>query len=161
MYFGKDLQSTRCSLKNFKEWRRKWADYTTMVNLPSLSLSKQLIQLPMRLSLEQNATSACALPKLQLNQHVHVQNPVSLRWNNVSTIMDYIRYHKHMVKLPSGPVRWRNRDLLHLAYSTNHRAKETDMPCFPTAYTQPIQQPLDAQSRSVCSNSSSPPKTHL
>lgn len=40
------------TFQTFREWRRRWTDYSTMVDLQSLSQPKQLIQLRMCLSLE-------------------------------------------------------------------------------------------------------------
>ena len=47
---------------------------------------------------------ACALSKLQLDQHVRVHDPVSLRWDKVGTIMGIGKYRNYLVKLPSGLV---------------------------------------------------------
>ena len=44
--------STDVTFQYFREWRRRWADYATMVDLASLPQPKQLIQLRMCLSLE-------------------------------------------------------------------------------------------------------------
>lgn len=44
--------SSDVTYQQFREWRRKWEDYATMVDIASLSRPKQLIQLRMCLSLE-------------------------------------------------------------------------------------------------------------
>ena len=51
------------TFQNFREWRWRWKDYVTMVDLASLPNRKQLIQLRMYLSLEFQSVGA---PRLQV-----------------------------------------------------------------------------------------------
>ena len=52
------------------------------------------------------------LPRLNVGQHVRVQDPVSRRWDRVGTVMGGARAREYEVKLPSGRVLRRNRRFL-------------------------------------------------
>lgn len=49
------------------------------------------------------------LPRLTVGQRVRIQDPTSLRWDKVGTVMGCGRSRQYEVRLPSGCVRWRNR----------------------------------------------------
>ncbi|MPC46936.1 hypothetical protein E2C01_040667 [Portunus trituberculatus] len=49
---------------------------------------------------------------LLLDQYVHMQDPLSLPWDKVDTIMGVRRYCNYLIKLPSDQAWRRNQCLL-------------------------------------------------
>ncbi|XP_045135677.1 uncharacterized protein LOC123518742 [Portunus trituberculatus] len=65
----------------FREWRRRWEDYATMIDLPSLTLPKQRIQLRMCLTLETQ----------RVLEHTLQVSPTSLK--PVDEVLDILQAH--------------------------------------------------------------------
>ena len=53
------------------------------------------------------------LPKLKINDQVRIQDPISLRWDKVGTIIGIGKSRDYHVRLASGRIWWRNRRFLH------------------------------------------------
>jgi len=52
------------------------------------------------------------LPRLNVGQHVRIQDPASHRWDKVGVVMGCGRSRDYEIRLPSGRVWWRNRRFL-------------------------------------------------
>jgi len=76
------------------------------------------------------------LPRLGIHQHVCIQDPVTLRWDKVGTVMGMGRTRDYEVRLPSSRVWWRNRHFLRPAYFTSNNPT-TDAPNIPTSDPAP------------------------
>lgn len=74
---------------------------------------------------------ARSLPQLKIGDQVRVQDPVSLRWDKVGTVMGIGRSRDYHVKLPSGRVWWRNRRFLRPVYFPSDIPATPDEPSAP------------------------------
>ncbi|XP_064100911.1 uncharacterized protein K02A2.6-like [Macrobrachium nipponense] len=60
------------------------------------------------------------LPRLNVGQHVRLQDPTSHRWDTVGIVMGGARSREYEIRLPSGRVLRRNRRFLYPLPTTSH-----------------------------------------
>ncbi|MPC51579.1 hypothetical protein E2C01_045428 [Portunus trituberculatus] len=58
------------------------------------------------------------LPRLSVDQQVHIQDPTSRCWDKVGVVMGYGRTRDIDIRLPRGRVYWRNCHFIRLIPSS-------------------------------------------
>ncbi|XP_068225977.1 uncharacterized protein [Palaemon carinicauda] len=72
------------------------------------------------------------LPRLNVGQHVRLQDPTSHRWDKIGIIMGGTRSREYEIRLPSGGVLRRNRRFLYPVPSPN-QVPNSDLPVIPSS----------------------------
>ncbi|XP_068232095.1 uncharacterized protein [Palaemon carinicauda] len=72
------------------------------------------------------------LPRLNVGQHVRLQDPTSHRWDKIGIIMGGTRSREYEIRLPSGGVLRRNRRFLYPVPSPN-QVPNSDLPVVPSS----------------------------
>ena len=101
------------TFQNFCEWRRKWVDYATMIDLSTLTLPKQLIQLRMclspemlhilrsRLGVPDDTSSSVDTVLDQLQGHVKDQTNEALRRRELFSCKQQVgeKFHEFYIRV--------------------------------------------------------------
>ncbi|XP_068238582.1 uncharacterized protein [Palaemon carinicauda] len=72
------------------------------------------------------------LPRLNVGQHVRLQDPTSHRWDKIGIIMGGTKSREYEIRLPSGGVLRRNRRFLYPVPSPN-QVPNSDLPVVPSS----------------------------